>query len=69
LVYLSDLPRARCNPVGSRWRRVDAGRQALLVLAHLRNGDTKTRHATTIIAAIRVLQTIEESTSEVGNAH
>jgi hypothetical protein len=40
MVYLSDLLRARRNPVGSRCRRVDAGRQALLVLAHLRNGDT-----------------------------
>ena len=26
----------------SRWRRLDAGRQALLALAHLRNGDTLT---------------------------
>ncbi|GGQ79113.1 hypothetical protein GCM10010166_56310 [Couchioplanes caeruleus subsp. azureus] len=29
----------------SRWRRLDAGRQALLVLAYLRNGDTYTRLA------------------------
>jgi hypothetical protein len=46
LVYLSDLLRARRNEVGSRWRRLDAGRQALLVLAHLRNGDTYSRLAT-----------------------
>jgi len=45
LVYLSDLLRARRNQVGSRWRRLDAGRQALLVLAHLRNGDTYSRLA------------------------
>src|SRR5437764_13289385 len=45
LVYLSDLIRARRNQVGSRWRRLDAGRQALLVLAHLRNGDTYSRLA------------------------
>src|SRR5256714_15274114 len=38
LVYLSDLLRNRRNQLGSRWRRLDAGRQALLVLAHLRNG-------------------------------
>ena len=29
----------------SRWRRLDPGRQALLALAHLRNGDTLTRLA------------------------
>lgn len=29
----------------SSWRRLDAGRQALLALAHLRNGDTYTRLA------------------------
>jgi hypothetical protein len=45
LVHLSDLLRARRNQVGSRWRRLDAGRQALLVLAHLRNGDTYARLA------------------------
>src|SRR2546423_13581222 len=45
LVYLSDLIRARRNQVGSRWRRLDPGRQALLVLAHLRNGDTYARLA------------------------
>ncbi|MFD8724373.1 transposase family protein, partial [Streptomyces sp. NPDC059629] len=26
--------------IGSRWRRLSVGRQALLVLAHLRNGTT-----------------------------
>ncbi|ROP38969.1 transposase family protein [Saccharothrix texasensis] len=31
--------------IGSRWRRLDPGRQALLVLAHLRCGDTYTRLA------------------------
>ncbi|RGA06045.1 IS5/IS1182 family transposase [Microbispora triticiradicis] len=30
----------------SRWRRLNPGQQALLVLAHLRNGDTYTRLAT-----------------------
>ncbi len=29
----------------SRWRRLNPGRQALLALAHLRNGDTYTRLA------------------------
>jgi len=45
LVYLSDLLRNRRNQLGSRWRRLDAGRQALLVLAHLRNGDSYTHLA------------------------
>jgi hypothetical protein len=31
--------------VRSRWRRLDAAAQALLVLAHLRNGDTYPRLA------------------------
>lgn len=31
--------------IGSRWRTLDPGRQALLVLAHLRRGDTYTRLA------------------------
>jgi hypothetical protein len=31
--------------IGSRWRRLRPGRQALLVLAHLRGGDTYTRLA------------------------
>jgi len=46
LVHLSELLRAHRHQLGSRWRRLDAGRQALLVLAHLRNGDTYTRLAT-----------------------
>jgi hypothetical protein len=31
--------------IGSRWRKLSAGRQALMVLAHLRNGDTLARLA------------------------
>ena len=31
--------------IGSRWRKLPAGRQALLVLAHLRCGDTYSRLA------------------------
>jgi hypothetical protein len=45
-------PRARIEvssdsrrAVGSRWRTLDPGCQALLVLAHLRNGDTRSRLA------------------------
>src|SRR2546429_9938546 len=45
LVYLSDLIRARRREVGSRWRRLDPGRQGLLVLSHLLNADTYARLA------------------------
>lgn len=42
---LADRIRAHRNQRGSRWRRLPPGRQALLALAHLRNGDTYTRLA------------------------
>ncbi|MFJ3826090.1 transposase family protein [Streptomyces nodosus] len=38
--------RARQRKIGTRWRRLPAGRQALLALAHLRCGDTYARLAT-----------------------
>ncbi|MQS06011.1 IS5 family transposase [Streptomyces alkaliphilus] len=38
LRFLTARLRARRRAIGSRWRRLSAGRQALLVLAHLRNG-------------------------------
>jgi hypothetical protein len=40
LTELADLIRHHRNLHQSRWRRLDPGNQALLVLAHLRNGDT-----------------------------
>ncbi|MFD5520085.1 transposase family protein [Streptomyces sp. NPDC127066] len=40
LRYLSGQLTARQREIGTRWRRLTAGRQALLVLAHLRCGDT-----------------------------
>ena len=45
LNHLADLIRARRKGLRSRWRRLSAGRQALLALAHLRNGDTPTQLA------------------------
>jgi hypothetical protein len=45
LNHLADLIRAHRTTRRSRWRRLDPGRQALLALAHLRNGDTLTRLA------------------------
>ncbi|MFD7652865.1 transposase family protein [Actinosynnema sp. NPDC059797] len=45
LVRLGDLIRAERARHRSRWRRLTPGRQALLVLAHLRNGDTHARLA------------------------
>jgi hypothetical protein len=40
-----ELIRAHRHRLRSRWRRLDPARQALLVLAHLRNGDTCARLA------------------------
>jgi hypothetical protein len=40
LITLSDSLRAHRNQLGTRWRRLTVGRQALLVLAHLRKGET-----------------------------
>lgn len=40
LRYLSACLRTRRRERGTRWRRLPAGRQALLVLAHLRSGHT-----------------------------
>ena len=45
LVRLADLIRAERTRLRTRWRRLEPGCQALLVLAHLRNGDTHTRLA------------------------
>lgn len=45
LRYVAGIIRAHRRAIGSRWRRLSPGRQALLVLAHLRNGDTYTRLA------------------------
>ena len=45
LARLAELLRARRAERRSRWRRLNPGRQALLVLACLRNGDTYTRLA------------------------
>ncbi|WP_087882387.1 transposase family protein [Streptomyces alboflavus] len=38
LRFLTARIRERRRAIGSRWRRLSAGRQALLALAHLRNG-------------------------------
>ncbi|MEU9880888.1 transposase family protein [Streptomyces phaeochromogenes] len=46
LRYLTGQLAARRGEIGTRWRRLAAGRQALLVLAHLRCGDTYARLAT-----------------------
>ncbi|PSL51527.1 DDE superfamily endonuclease [Saccharothrix carnea] len=45
LRFLARELTAHPRRIGSRWRRLDPGRQALLVLAHLRCGDTYTRLA------------------------
>lgn len=40
LRYLTGQLAGRRREIGTRWRRLAAGRQALLALAHLRCGDT-----------------------------
>lgn len=40
LRFLTQQPRRHRHAIGSRWRRLTAGRQALLTLAHLRTGHT-----------------------------
>jgi hypothetical protein len=45
LNHLAELIRVRRGQRRSRWRRLEPGRQALLALARLRNGDTYTRLA------------------------
>ncbi|MFC7717388.1 transposase family protein [Nonomuraea recticatena] len=45
LTRLADLIRTQRAERRSRWRKLDPARQALLILAHLRNGDTYTRLA------------------------
>ena len=45
LAYLSGLLAEHRRQIGSRWRRLNPNEQALLVLAHVRNGDTYTRLA------------------------
>jgi hypothetical protein len=46
LITVADALRHRRTMVGTRWRRLTAGQQALLVLAHLRKGETYTDLAT-----------------------
>ncbi|MDX2819276.1 transposase family protein [Streptomyces sp. PA03-5A] len=45
LRFLARHLRQRRHEIGSRWRRLPAGRQALLTLAHLRCGDSYSRLA------------------------
>jgi hypothetical protein len=40
LIMLADALRQRRTMPGTKWRRLDPGRQALLVVAHLRKGET-----------------------------
>jgi DDE superfamily endonuclease len=40
LTYVSGIIRRHRTSIGSRWRKVNPGQQALLVLAYLRKGET-----------------------------
>jgi hypothetical protein len=46
LTLLSTALRRSRNELGTRWRKLTVGRQALLVVAHLRKGETYTDLAT-----------------------
>ena len=39
-IMLADQLRHHRTKIGTRWRRLDPGQQALLTLAHLRKGET-----------------------------
>jgi hypothetical protein len=45
LTFLTQRLAAHRAAIGSRWQKLPTGRQALLVLAHLRHGDTYARLA------------------------
>jgi hypothetical protein len=69
LNHLADRIRNHRNQRRSRWRRLDAGRQALLALAHLRNGDTYTRPpAESVLASAGISPSAPPSTPYAGNA-
>lgn len=79
LRFLSARLRARRHALGTRWRRLNAGRQALLALAHLRNGHTYTQLAagfgvgtTTayryVTEAVELLAALAPTLAEAGRA-
>ncbi|MBN6058403.1 transposase family protein, partial [Nonomuraea sp. RK-328] len=45
LTFLSGLIRRHRKGIGSQWRRLSPGRQAMLTLVHLRKGETLTELA------------------------
>ena len=45
LTFVSGVIRRYRKSIGSRWRKLNPGQQALLVLAHLRKGETFTELA------------------------
>ncbi|MFF5712331.1 transposase family protein [Streptomyces sp. NPDC012756] len=62
LQYLAGRLRARRRAIGTRWRRLPVGNQALLVLAHLRCGDTYAQLATGFrIGTATVYRSIREA--------
>ena len=62
LTTLADALRHRRTQRGTRWRRLDVGTQALLVVAHLRKGETYTDLATEFaIGATTVFRYVREA--------
>jgi DDE superfamily endonuclease/Helix-turn-helix of DDE superfamily endonuclease len=69
LNHLADRIRGHRNQRRSRWRRLDSGRQALLALAHLRNGDTYTRLAAGLeIGVSTAWRYVQEATALLAQA-
>jgi hypothetical protein len=62
LITLTDALRQRRTQRGTRWRRLPVGRQALLVMAHLRKGETYTDLAAAFaIGATTVFRYVHEA--------
>jgi hypothetical protein len=59
LLALTDALRRNRNQLGTRWRRLSVGQQALLVVAHLRKGETYADPATLAVLAPTPADAIE----------
>jgi hypothetical protein len=61
LRFLTDRPAAHRAACGTRWRRLSASRQALLVLAHLRLGHTYAQLAAGFEVGVRPARPAQRS--------
>lgn len=61
LTTLADVLRQRRGRAGTRWRRLTVGRQALLVMAHLRQGRDLRRSRRRVRESLEILAALEPS--------